>query len=294
MKQIQKNLSVLLSLFAIAVSQQSFAHGRYVLPSHTVLSGDGAAQVSLTASISNDVFNADRPLGNNTLEPKGAKSQDFGGLKKMFEMLNYQLIDPEGKLHTITWQAYRRFSVADISLPVSGTYRVTTHQPTTYMTLFKYADGSPGRIFGKQAKLPEGASNSVRRTYESRTESFISYNQPNDNAIKPLGKGLELSSDSSHPNDLFVGEVVNFQLYLNGKPLAEKAEITLTKEGTRYRNQRDSKIIHTAAHSGKFQLEFDQPGLYLLEANADIPGLESSVVDIHGYSLYVTLEVFPE
>ena len=276
---------ILLSLSA-AVSG-ALAHDRYIVPSHTVLSGDSDQSVSVISSISNDIFHPDRPFGDNG---KGAVPPS---LKGYFARLQSQVIRPDGSVSKdFDWQAFSRLSVGDLKLESSGTYRISVIHPEFPMTTFQKADGSRGRLFGPNATLPDGATDVVRRTTASRVEAFVTLNAPNKAAMKPSGKGLEFGG-SGHPNDLFANEPADFQLFFDGKPLDRSVDIVVVRSGTRHRNERKAMELKTDEH-GSFQLSFAEAGFYLFQAELTLPGKPGSDIDKRHYSLFLTLEVFPE
>lgn len=280
---MNKNVCCVLGL---VLSLVGLAHDRYMLPSHTILSGrDG--QVSLIASISNDVFHPDMPLGDD------GQSKVSPRLKTLFASLQSQVILPDGKqVKGSPWRAYHRFSAADQQLEMAGTYRLGLVQESTPMVTFKRADGQHGRLFGADATLPDGASDVHRTTTSSRVETFVTLDQPTTASWKPTGVGLELSGPS-HPNDLFVNESISWRLTYDGKPVGKDVEVTLVREDTRHRNQREPIAAKTDA-DGAFQVRFNHPGFYLLKASLARPGEAGSGFEKHYYSLYVTVEVFPE
>jgi len=290
-KQTMKNnlkthFKILTCAAALLLSVNASAHERFILPSHTVLSGDKAQSVSFIASISNAIFHADRPLGNND------KGLDVPALAPLFKQLSPVIIGPDGNSKAMSWQAFSRFSVADAHIEASGTYRIALVQPNVAMTTFKKADGNHGRFFANKGRVPAGATNIVRRTTASRVETYVSFNEPNRAALIPTGQGLELSGNT-HPNDLFVDETFEFQLTYQGKPLNKAIEVKVLKGATRHRNQRDEQLI-TTDKQGKFTLTVPQAGFYLLSANLDVEGKADSKIDVHHHGLYATLEVFPQ
>jgi len=284
-----KRISTLASfcLLASITTFNAIAHERFMVPTHTLLSGDKAQAVTLMASISNDIFHPDRPLGDSDT---GA---DVGDLKNLFKVLQHSVIAPDGSISNNTrWQAFERFSVADVWLKDSGTYRIGLIQPEVPMTTFKKSDGTSGRVFGKNPALPKGATNIVRRTTSSRVETFVSLNSPSTAAVKAIGKGVELAGET-HPNDLFVGEKANFQLLFDGKPLTIPTNIKVIKAGTRHRNNRN-EVALTANQSGEFTFTPTEAGFYFLAAETSVKVPQPAEFDIKHYSLYLTLEVFPE
>ena len=262
------------------------AHERFMLPSHTLLSGENTQSVTLMMSISNAIFHPDRPLGNNQ------KGLDSGELAMFYSLLNHQVITPTGVINKASWQAFSRVSVADVTLTESGTYRISTVQPDIPMTTYKTAEGTPAREWGPNPVLPEGAVDIVRRTTAARIESYVSLNQPSDQALKPQGIGLELTGET-HPNDLFVGENAKFQLLFNGKKINSETSIKAIKGGTRHRNNRNEKPL-ILDKNGYFSFKPEQAGFYLLIAETSVEIEQPAPVDVKHYSLYVTLEVFPE
>lgn len=279
--------AILSLLIGILYANQVYAHGRYILPSHTLLSGKEPQYVTLSASITNDIFHPDKPLGNNG----GGKVNPF--LTSIFQQLQATITLPDGsQSEDIHWHAYARQSISDIKLEKTGTYKVSFYQPPTPLTTFKNAAGEESRIFGNSTPLPQGATDITYHTVASRVETYISHNTPNKNAFNATGQGLELIP-RTHPNDLFVGETAMFQLLLNGKQLPKNTQVTLTREGTRHRNQRETIKI-TTDQRGSFNINFKQSGFYLLEVEYTEPGRPGSDVKFHHHSLYLTLEIYPE
>lgn len=270
----------------VLTSTFSFAHSRFMFPSHTILSGDKVQSVSIISSISNDIFHPDRAFGDNG---KGVVDPQLADL---FKMLEADVITPEGKKETLSWQAFSRMSVADVRIEQTGTYRISLAQPEVLMTTFKHADGSPDRTFGLMNNIPEGATNIVKRSTSSRVETFVSWNEPNRKALAPTGLGLELGGET-HPNDLFVGEEIKFQLFFKGKPVGAGVTAHFTQGGTRHRNQREV-IEAVTDKEGKFTFEFKSAGFYLMEAEYSAKGDEDALVDVYNFGLYTTLEVFPQ
>lgn len=271
-------------LFIVATT--ALAHDRYLLPSHTVLSGEKES-ISLVASISNDMFHHDRPLGDD------GQGNVPSRLKGLFASLQGEVIYPNGnvdKQHP--WRAYARFSASDMNLTEHGTYRIGLNQKPSLMLTFKKKDGQGGRAFGKKAVAPEGATNVKRYMTSSRVETYVTLDAPSQAAWKPQGEGVELTGES-HPNDLFVGEPAQFRLTRDGQALTKATKVTLVREDTRHRNQRKEIEVETD-DTGAFTVTFPEAGFYLLKASTSEPGKAGSGIDAHYYSLYVTLEVFPE
>jgi hypothetical protein len=105
-----------LSLSAL-VSTTASAHGRWLLPSHTSLSGDKAHYVMIDASISNEIFAPDKAFSPSI---KGAEYDD--------SLL--MALAPNGEQVTDTIRAYylQRKSSAAVKLQQQGTYHIAMTQ----------------------------------------------------------------------------------------------------------------------------------------------------------------------
>jgi len=277
-------------ILALCFGVTTFAHDRFILPSHTILSGDPTEtvpSVTLTASISNDIFHPDKPLGDDGT----GELNPF--LKQLFDNMQYLVVHPDGRVETgMKWNAFGRMSIADLTLKTEGTYRIIQRQGETFLTMFTNAEGHKDRRFGASPNLPEGATHIKKVTFEMNVVCFISLNSPNKKALMPIGKGLELGGPS-HPNDLFVGENNSFQLTLDGKTLSEPASVVLIPGGTRHRNDRNRLELQTQP-DGRFNVTLKKSGFYLLHAEVSREPEKPSKFSSQSYSLFATLEVFPE
>ncbi len=251
-----------------------------------MVSGEDSQTISLSASISNDVFHPDKPLGNNG----GGKVNPF--LQQLFSSLHPNIIQPNGdSSNDIYWQAFARQSLADITLKQAGTYKISLNQKDTPLTTYLDAEGNPNRQFGAEPKLPAGASQIIRRTTAVNTLSFVSHNALTHKAFEASGEGLEIIP-ITHPNDLFAQEKTRFQLQLNGQPQANTS-VHITRGGTRHRNSRNS-LQQQTDQQGYFSIEFNHAGFYLVEAETTTEGAADSTIDFHHHTVYLTLEVFSQ
>lgn len=306
----KRYLLAVLAVTQLLTTAEVIAHGRYILPSHTQLSGEAPYSITLSSSISNDLFHPDNAFGNNPVcwegdvnEGKETNATEILNhcnkgwvsprLKNLFGLLESYVVTPSGSIESINWQAFSRMSVADLFMQDSGSYRVGLRQPEVLMLSYTDKSGSPARQFGPAAKAPAGATNIIKRSSQSRVETYVSVNDYTVAALKPLGKGLELVADNSHPNEIFVGEKQHWQLVLNGKALTQAADIKVVREGTRHRNQRNAMNIKTD-QQGRFQTQFDKAGFYWLEIELEVAAEDDAPVDVYNYGLYQTWEVFPE
>ncbi|GAB3019549.1 DUF4198 domain-containing protein [Bowmanella dokdonensis] len=259
----------------LLASQAAFAHARWIVPSHTNLSGDEIHKIAVDFSISNDIFHPDMSFGS------------AGDPRSPQLVLNAPDGSRQAKLPFVD---LLRKSAAGLTLTQSGTYRIGLEQPPVLLTFFKQANGERGRIFGGKGSpdLPQGATDLFTTRMHVRVETFVSRNQLN--ALVPQNQGLELG-EGTHPNDLFTGEPVTWQLILDGKPVGADLDVTLIRGDSRYRNIRDVIRLKTD-QEGRVSLSFDEPGLYLLESSLDSKS-QAEGIDNERAALFVTLEVNP-
>lgn len=277
-------MRTLIYLSSLLIGFAAIAHERFMVPTHTVLSGDAPQVVTVSASISNDLFHPDRPFGDNF------DSDTVGELAPLFDVLSSQHQQQDGGMIAgPNWRAFARMSVADWHIADEGTHRLTLFQPLIPFTTFKTAKGDYGRRFGPNPKLPEGVTDVVKRASTSRVETFLSLNDLTNAATKPQGKGLEISGNT-HPNDLFAGETAAFQLYFDGSPT--KGKVKIIAAGTRHRNDRGETVV-TTDERGNFEFNAAKPGFYLLVADHAVEQKQGAERDVIHYGLMLTLEVFP-
>lgn len=265
--------------FTALASSYANAHARWLVPSHTSLSGDKAHYVMIDASISNEIFAPDKAYRP---EQKGAEYDDN----------LIMAIGPDGKPVTDTIRAYylQRKNSAAVKLSGEGTYHISMSQEPRLMTFYKDAKGERGRVFGpKDSKdIPAGATDIKTTKSIATVDTFVSRNGTSKPAL--LGQGLEISGPT-HPNDLFVGEQARFQLLKDGKPAAN-VELAILKGDTRYRNER-GEVKVTTDKDGFFTNTWQHPGLYLIEASVSEDSSEKDIDSVR-YSLFTTLDVAPE
>ena len=290
-----KNASVCVVLLALTLGcTMTWAHGRYVLPSHTSLSANlddknlnsPAQAVAFTASITNDIFHPDKPLAD---DGKGNAEKSY---QPFFKRLKTYVTQPDGERRDMQWRAFSRFSASDLVIKQEGSYRVTIEQLSSPMTTYRTADGQPARAFGPKPKLPEGAKDITRLATASRVETFITMNTPSNEVLKPAAEGLSLGGPT-HPNDLFAQEPVVLSVFFDGAPMKAGREVHITPGGTRHRNDRE-EIIAVTNDKGEFTVTFPRAGFYHLEAAMEVAGEKDSGIDVRHNTLYVTLEVFPQ
>lgn len=298
MKGIASKLS--LYAFAAVFSAQGHAHGRWVVPSHTVLSGETPEYVTFDISISNDIFYPDYAIGGypeeKITDENAAPRKVPPPIKIILDSTRLQITKPDGSVKSdYTMVDFHRKSVASALLDQDGSYRVSLEQNPIYFTWFKKADDSLGRLYGKaesvKAMLPDGAKDIRTTKLFNTVETYITRNNGSNKALSITGEGLELKY-ASHVNELFVGESLSFTVMFNGKVLSEGVEAHIVRNDTRYRNDRET-IELKSDKKGQMKVQWQKPGLYLLEMEYERTSKEPGV-ETETFANYVVFEVFPE
>lgn len=277
-------LSAVLGLGCLLLGSASplLAHSRWLVPSHTILSGEESQSVTFDVSVSNDIFHVDRPMGGPTMRR--------GPLRNAVPTVTA----PDGSAHSAELSHFARKSVFDYELGSSGTHRVEIVTPPILLTTWSNGEGQRGgRAFGTRAevadRIPQGASEIRTRRILSRIVTWVTRNQPT--TPEPVGEGLELVG--THPNDLFAQEVLRLGLRVDGRPAPAGTSVKLTAAGTRHRNDREI-VEATTGEDGSFEVRLERPGFYLLESDVEISAAGVEGVDSQSYSLFATLEVQPQ
>ncbi len=269
--------SVLTAAFAAAtllsLAPSAFAHKAWLLPSQTVIAGE-SPWISVDAAVSNDLFYLNHvPLRLDGLvitAPDGSQVQPQNPATGKFR------------------------SVFDLELTQTGTYRLSVIN-SGLMASWKQADGKPKRWRGDEAafatEVPKDAPELQVSQQLGRVETFVTNGAPNQTALKPSGKGLELVA-VTHPNDLFAGEAAKFKLQIDGKPAAG-LEVEIIRGATRYRNSQDEIKVTTDAQ-GNFSVTWPEAGMYWLEATTQDNKTSVKQAKQRRLSYVATLEVLPQ
>lgn len=246
----------LLTLCTIFAGTSALAHTMNVVPSHYVQSKTGGF-VTVDLFASNMTFQADKGVGVD----------------------GFKVVLPDGSVTKAAQTAQgKRKSLADVELPVAGTYRLEMGGQPRYFTSYKIG-GEQKRLMGDKQKaakeLPKEATDVVTTQGRNRALAFVTVNGPTDTVLKTTGQGLEFSFDR-HPADIVAGEAVTVTLTLNGKPV-KGVKADLSFDGELYRNDPARQHLLTD-NAGQFSFTPANAGRYLLEASVEAP-LQSDKAD---------------
>lgn len=272
-----KTRLLLSALLIVALPFSAQAHRVWLLPAATVLSGD-EPWVTFDAAISNDIFH----FNYHAL-----------GLDSMV------VTAPDGsELDIQNAHSGKHRSTFDLQLVQPGTYKVGLSSGNL-RARWETEEGErrfwPGR--GEtpepgdfEKAVPEDAKD-LEVSYSShRIETFVTAGAPTDKVLAVTGEGLEMKA-LTHPNDLYSGETVNLQFFIDGEPAAGTS-VTVIPEGMRYRNSQGEMEL-MADDEGKVAVEWSQAGRYYLEAEYEDDRAKSPATSRRG-AYIATLEVLPQ
>ena len=250
-----KRTLVLAAALAAALPFSALAHKAWLLPSQTVIAGN-APWITVDGAVSNDLFYFNHvPLRLESLvitAPDGSTVQPQNA--------------STGK--------YR--SVFDIELKQSGTYRIASVNDGLFATYEQ--NGERKRWRGSAAtfgELPKDAKKLEVSQSIGRVETFVTNGAPNDTALKPTNRGIELVA-VGHPNDLTAG-----------------LQFEIVRGATRYRNAQDELKL-TSDAKGEIKVTWPEAGMYWLETGTEDNKTSVKQAAKRRLSYVATLEVLPQ
>ena len=285
---------------ATCLSFSAHAHRSWMLPSATVLSGD-APWVTVDAAVSNDIFYFEHfPLqiegvGQPFVRPGAQPPATANGKPAPQPMqrprANLQIQRPDGSLAQPQFGNTGRYrSTFDVELDQKGTWKLAIANQGLFASYEENGERKrwSGKLEDVKTAIPAKADKLQVTQSSSRMEVFVTSGAPTEQVLTPAGKGLELAP-VTHPNDLVHGEAARFVFLLDGKPAAN-VKVTLIREGIRYRDTLD-EIELTTNDQGELSVDWQQAGMYWMEAVSSMPVKDDSPVTQRRDSYTATLEV---
>ena len=267
-----KRTLILAAAIALAVPFSAAAHKAWLRPSQTVLAG-ADPWITVDAAVSNDLFYFNHvPI----------------------RLDNLVITAPDGSTVQPQNPATGKYrSVFDVQLEQQGTYRIAVASEGLFASWEE--DGKPKRWRGNAqtfaTEVPKDAKNLQVSQSVGRNETFVTNGAPNETALKPTGKGIELLP-LTHPNDLFAGEPAKFRVLVDGKP-ASGLEFEIVRGETRYRNAQN-EIKATTDAAGEFSVTWPEAGMYWLETSSQDARTSVPQARQRRLSYVATLEVLPQ
>ncbi|AXE64068.1 hypothetical protein HPO_05507 [Hyphomonas polymorpha PS728] len=256
---------------ALTIASSASAHRAWMLPSSFTLSGENQ-WVTVDGAISNNLFYPNHHAMN---------------------LDTVTVFGPDGKPVEAQNKASGKYrSVFDVALEKEGTYRISSGG-AGYMASWEEG-GERKRWRGNAETLKSEAIEAKPGVQVSgnvrRIETFVTLGSPTTTVFATEGTGLELKP-VTHPNDVFAGEEVTFQLLMDGKPAAG-IEVDIIRGSDRYRNSEDGLKLTTDA-TGTIKFTPEEAGAYWLSTDSEGKGMLNGK-EIQVRSSYVfTFEALP-
>jgi uncharacterized GH25 family protein len=207
------------------------AHSPYLLPN--TFDVTGRDHVTVQGSFTEHFFTPDVAM----------KSDDF------------HVIGPDGATVALAPTYFKDVTVMEAATTANGTFRFTSGARVGRISKVVQKDGK--WVFIEPGKpTPEGAMEMQSIT---TAEAYVSRGAPNDAALAPVGKGLEFHA-LTHPNKIGAGDPANFEVLLDGKPLAGQT-ISVHRAGEDADGGKPLEVVSDAA--GRVTIKVDRPGDYL-------------------------------
>lgn len=239
-------LAVAAAGLALTLPLSASAHRGWMVPSFTVLSGDGS-WVTVDAAISNELFYPDH---------------------RAMRLDGVVVTAPDGsiaKLQNASTGQYR--STFDVQLNQAGTWKIGS--ASNSVTASWTENGEIKRFRGSAADfakaVPAGATDLKTIKGSNRNETYVTRDKPSTDVFKPTGKGLELVP-VTHPTDIVATEPATFKFLLDGKPAAG-LEVTFVPGGARWRAT-PGEIKVKAGADGAVTFTLPDAGMYWVNATA--------------------------
>ncbi|MCK0069435.1 DUF4198 domain-containing protein [Kordiimonas laminariae] len=177
--------------------------------------------------------------------------------------------------------------VIEHSLEDKGTYKFSTGM--RYGRIFRMYElnGKPGRMEDPSEPLPEGAKETAHFQAVTRAETYVSKGAPTEAALKPSGKGLEITP-ITHPNDVYAGEPVELTVLFEGKP-AVGLEIPVYDASGAFSAKEPVAKLKTDA-KGKIEFTPEKTGNYLARARHRVKAPEGAKAPVYSYTYTLTFE----
>ena len=224
-----------LSLGAVLLSFSSAqAHSPYLLPNLFDLGKRD--HVTVQGSFTEEFF-----------EPDVAMKSD-----------DYHVLTPAGAKLPLTPVYLRDLAVVEADTKEQGTYRISTGKRSGRTSKAAWVDGDWKFL------TPKESGSSGAKVYDvtsiTLADVYVTRGKPTDPALAPRNAGLEYRA-LSHPNSLFVGSEMKFEVLFDGKPLAGHP-VSVYSGGQRYSDKKAFADVVTDK-AGRFSFKPDHPGVYL-------------------------------
>lgn len=247
------------------------------LPLTAVLLYFGSAQAHSPYLLPNlfDVGNRDH------VTVQGSFTEEFFEPDVAMQSDDYHVVTPAGSTQALKPIYTRDLAILEAETKEQGTYRISTGKRGGRTAKAAWVDGD-WKFLGPREAAPAGA-----KIYDvismTLADVYVTRGKPSEPALKPRNVGLEYRA-LSHPNSVFAGAEMKFEVLFDGKPLAGQAVSVYTGQA-RYSDKKAFAELTTDA-AGRFSFKPDKPGVYLaMSRYRPTPGKDSQRAVSYTYSV---------
>lgn len=151
---------------------------------------------------------------------QGSFTEEFFSPDVVMKSDDYHVVTPSGAKVPLTPVYTRDLAIIEADTKEAGTYRISTGRRGGRTAKATWVDGD-WKFLGPKEEAPAG-SKVYDVTSITMAEVYVTQGKPSEQALAPRNTGLEYRA-LSHPNSVFVGSEVKFEVLLDGKPLAGHA-----------------------------------------------------------------------
>ncbi|HWK50705.1 MAG TPA: DUF4198 domain-containing protein [Steroidobacter sp.] len=194
----------------------------------------------------------------NHVTVQGSFTEEFFSPDVVMKSDDYHVVTPAGAKVPLTPVYTRDLAIVEADTKEAGTYRISTGRRGGRTAKAAWVNGD-WKFLGSKDEAPAGA-----KTYDvtsiTMAEVYVTQGKPTEQALAPRNTGLEYRA-LSHPNSVFVGAEVKFEVLFDGKPLAGHAISVYGGKAV----SADQKPFAEATtdQQGRFSFKPGEPGIYL-------------------------------
>lgn len=194
----------------------------------------------------------------NHVTVQGSFTEEFFSPDVVMKSDDYHVVTPAGTKVPLTPVYTRDLAIVEADTKEPGTYRISTGRRGGRTAKAAWVNGD-WKFLGPKEEAPAGA-----RIYDvtsiTMAEVYVTQGKPTEQALAPRDTGLEYRA-LSHPNSVFVGSDVKFEVLFDGKPLAGHA-ISVYGGKALSADQKPFAEV-TTDQQGRFSFKPGEPGIYL-------------------------------
>lgn len=189
---------------------------------------------------------------------QGSFTEDFLEPDVAMKSEDYHVLTPAGAKQALTPVYTRDLAILEADTKGQGTYRISTGKRAGRTAKAVWVNGDWEFLSPKDSALAGTKTYDVQSITVS--DVYVTQGKPSDQVLAPRGNGLEYRA-LSHPNSIFVGKAMSFEVLFDGKPLAGHAVSVYTGQA-RYSDKKAFAEV-TTDKAGRFSFKPDKPGVYL-------------------------------